>query len=403
MAAQRSEKTRTPGIYRIHARGCPGGSCRCSRYQAAVYSARDGKLVRKHFESEREAKLWQAEIRGAVERREVVVQSKQTVNEAADELVAGMKDGSILSRKREPYKPAAVRSYERALTLRVRPAFGHRKLADLRMAEVEDFAAKLHREGLSASTIRNTLDPLRVIYRRARRRGEVTVDPTVGLELAGSRRREVNPPTTDEVRALLGALPASERALWATAFFAGLRRGELRALRWDDVNLGANPATIRVQRTWDDQEGEVRAKTEAGVRTVPLTAELARYLADHGLQTGRTADALVFGESATQPFTPTTVRRRAMKAWQAANERARERAETEGREVDADEILRVFTPHEARHSTASHAIEAGLTGLELASLIGHSDPRTTESIYGHLMAHSGAAVAAKLDAYHGEG
>jgi integrase len=55
--------------------------------------------------------------------------------------------------------------------------------------------------------------------------------------------------------------------------------------------------------------------------------------------------------------------------------------------------------HEARHSAASYLIEAGLNDLELTAMIGHSDPRTTKAIYGHLFPDSRVKVAAKLDAY----
>jgi hypothetical protein len=47
-----------------------------------------------------------------------------------------------------------------------------------------------------------------------------------------------------------------------------------------------------------------------------------------------------------------------------------------------------------------YLIEAGLNDLELMATIGHSDPRTTKTIYGHLFPDSAATIAAKLDAYH---
>src|SRR3954468_12163577 len=87
----------------------------------------------------------------------------------------------------------------------------------------------------------------------------------------------------------------------------GLRRGELRALRWTDVSLEAQPATISVTRTWDDDEGEVFAKTDHGHRVVAMPSFVAGLLAAHGLATGRDGTDLVFGASATQPFTPTTI------------------------------------------------------------------------------------------------
>ena len=63
------------------------------------------------------------------------------------------------------------------------------------------------------------------------------------------------------------------------------------------------------------------------------------------------------------------------------------------------ELLTPITLHEARHSAASYLIEAGLNDLELTAMIGHSDPRTTKSIYGHLFPDSSEKVTEKLDAY----
>lgn len=64
-----------------------------------------------------------------------------------------------------------------------------------------------------------------------------------------------------------------------------------------------------------------------------------------------------------------------------------------------EDALQPIAFHEARHSAASYLIAAGLNDLELTATIGHSDPKTTKTIYGHLFPDSTAKVAAKLDAY----
>jgi len=100
----------------------------------------------------------------------------------------------------------------------------------------------------------------------------------------GRRDRIASPA---QAAALVAALPVAERALWATALYAGLRRGELRALRWNDVDFDAG--VIRVERGWDDDPkvGEIAVKSDAGRRAVPLIGVLRRIIATHKLATGR--------------------------------------------------------------------------------------------------------------------
>jgi integrase len=100
--------------------------------------------------------------------------------------------------------------------------------------------------------------------------------------------------------------------VWSTAFYAGLRMGELRALRWRHVDFDAG--RIRVRAGWDGYEGEHDTKTAAGVRTVPLVGRLRSELARHRLTSGRGPDDLCFGETASRAPVRSTVRARALRA-----------------------------------------------------------------------------------------
>jgi integrase len=115
----------------------------------------------------------------------------------------------------------------------------------------------------------------------------------------GKRERIASPA---EAAVLIAAVPEGERVLWACAFYAGLRRGELRALRWSNVDLEAR--VIYVSRGWDAIEGEQDTKSAAGRRRVPILDSLAAELTAYKTRTGRDGDALVFGRTATVPFNP---------------------------------------------------------------------------------------------------
>ncbi len=402
MANQSSERTRYPGINKIHARACKWQAGRCSckpRFQAAVYSTREGKKIRKHFDTEGAARTWREDAGGAVRKGRMRAPTTTTVRQAADALVAGMRDGSILDRSGTPYKPSTVRSYEGALRLRIVDEIGGMRLSALDRRTVQELVEKWRRDGLTASTVQNTLNPLQVLARRAVRSGELAIDPTDGLELPSVRGRRDRIASPSEAAELIDALPKGERALWATALYAGLRRGELRALRWEDIDFEAG--VIHVRRSWDADPavGEIDVKSDAGRRRVPLVGALRRIIAEHRLATGRTGGALVFGRTATEPFIPSTVRNRALKAWKAENDRRVKQAEDAGEDPGSVELLVPLKLHEGRHCAASYLIAAGLNPKQLSIYIGHSDIRTTYNRYGHLMPGDEAQAVRQLDQF----
>jgi integrase len=160
---------------------------------------------------------------------------------------------------------------------------------------------------------------------------------------------------------------------------------------------------IHVRRSWDDdpEVGEIDVKSDAGRRRVPVVGTLRDAIVGHGLLVPRAGADLVFGRTAELPFIPSTTRRRALKAWKAANNALAQRAQEGGRDVRPEEILRPLTPHDARHCAASYLIAAGLNPKQLSVYIGHSDIRTTYNRYGHLMPGDEVQAAVQIDAFLG--
>jgi integrase len=391
--------TRTPqGIRVRHSRSCrsrDGASCNCRpAWEASVYLKRERKKLRKTFPTLAAAKSWRADAIVAANRGRLRPPTTTTVRQAAATLLAGIRDGSIPTTGGRRYKPATIRGYEVSLRKRVLPALGDVRLSYVHRRDVQDLADRLTAEGLSASTVQNTLDPLRVIFRRAIRREEgVAVDPTEGLELRRPNGRRSRIASPEEARELLLALPDEDRCLWAAAFFAGLRRGELMALRWSDVVWADR--LISVARGWDAIEGEQATKTTAGTRRVPILNQLARELIAHKLRSGRDRGDLVFGATAEKPFAPESVRRRALAAWGAENDQRRERAD----KTDQAVALVPITLHEARHTCASLLIAAGVNAKAVSAVMGHATITMTFDTYGHLMPGGLDEAAAAANAY----
>jgi integrase len=324
-----------------------------------------------------DARAWRAEAQTALRRGGLRAPSRTTLAEAAEGWLVAAQSGVVRTRSGDVYKPSALRGYEQALRLRLLPRLGGLRLSALTTVAIQDLVDGWVAEGLGTSTVRNTLLPLRAIYRRALGRDEVLVNPTRGLALPASRGRRERVARPEEAAALLAALPVEDRALWATALYAGLRRGELRALRWADVDLDAG--LIRVERSWDDKTGPIAPKSRAGRRRVPLGHPLRGILTEHRLRQALGVE-LVFGRPDGRPLAAEWLSQRARRRWTAQD-------------------LAPIGLHECRHTYASYMIAAGVNAKALSSYMGHSSITMTIDRYGHLMPGNEQHAADLLEAF----
>jgi integrase len=304
--------------------------------------------------------------------------SSLTVGEAANEWVAAAKAGLVRTRSGTPYKPSALRSYQRDLRRRVLPAFADVRLSSLTRNEIQDFADRMVGEGCAPSTVRNAVLPLRAIYRRALDRGEVGMNPTLRLSLPALRPRRERVPRASEAAALIAALPLCDRAVWATALYAGLRRGELQALDW--LHLDLEQGLIHVERSWDPRAGLIEPKSRAGKRRVPIAETLRVHLLAHRLQQGRGGQGFVFTGMHGRPFDSGRLANRAKAAWAHAG-------------------LEPVGLHDCRHTYAAFMIAAGVNAKALSSYMGHSTITVTLDRYGHLLPGNEREAAELLDSW----
>jgi integrase len=369
------------GISVRHRRSCPsreGVPCRCSpSYQAQVWSPRDRKRLSRSFPTLAAAKAWRHDASVALRSGTLRVGGSAKLRQAADEWLEAAKAGLARTRSGDPYKPSALRGYEQALRDRVLPTLGDTQLAEVRRSDVQRLVNRLIAAELSPSTIRNALMPLRAIYRYALALDEVAVNPTAGVQLPAVRGMSARIASPAEAARLIAALPARDRALWATAMYAGLRSGELQALPDELVDLDAN--VIRVRWSWDPKAGRVTPKSRAGRRTVPVARVLRKHLAERRLARGRRG-GLFFGRQDGRPFSNQAVTERAHRVWEAAK----------------------VTPiglHDCRHTFASLMIAAGVNAKALSTFMGHASVTMTLDRYGHLFPGSEEEAAGLLDAY----
>jgi integrase len=171
--------------------------------------------------------------------------------------------------------------------------------------DVEDFVAVLEGKGLAPKTVRNIVATLSALFTfaKAPKRRWAAVNPCDGVELpAIPAAVEIRFLTLLEVRLAIDHAPAGvfqalDRAMWLTAAMTGLRKGELVALRWRDVDWAAS--RIRVRQNY--VRGEFGSpKSRRSTRSVPMADAVGGEL-DRLSKASRftTPDDLVFAHPAT--------------------------------------------------------------------------------------------------------
>jgi integrase len=172
------------------------------------------------------------------------------------------------------------------------------------------------------------------------------------------------------------------------ALFTGLRRGELLALRWCDIDLDHGKLTVA--GALEQSKAGVRLKepkTRAGRRTISLPAIVVEALrAQRQAQLERClllgqgrppADGLVFPAADGGHDTPRAFTQR----WERCTAR----------------LGLAFSWHSLRHAHASMLIAAGVPITEIAERLGHADPTVTLKTYAHVFSRDDRGAADAID------
>ena len=172
-----------------------------------------------------------------------------------------------------------------------------KRLDQITRADVIDFRSRLI-ETKGDSTANKVITILKTIFKEGFFREEIEKDPTIGIGRVNYQKTEVGIFTIDE---LLSLFPRNSLKPWTdihdyTCFLiaasTGMRRGEILALRWQNVDLGNS--VIRILEAWKDKD-EIGLPKWNKKRIVPLsnrTTEKLKKLKEQSRQT--TFDRLVF-------------------------------------------------------------------------------------------------------------
>lgn len=149
-----------------------------------------------------------------------------------------------LKTKAKALKARTVIGYESILDGRLIPRFGSTPIHEIGYAEAVELDAELIGAGLTESTRRNVLITLRsVLVHMVRIKKLPAMPPLPKLPKPG--KKILRTLTTDQVKALLSKASPQGRLAMALAAYAGLRAGEVRALRWQDVDMARGVIVVR--------------------------------------------------------------------------------------------------------------------------------------------------------------
>jgi integrase len=389
------------GIRPRHSERCAlkrhGTNCDCEpTFEASVWSTFDKKKIRKTHTTLQAAIKWRRKHLGLAESGHLRAPVKITLAEAAYTWLEKARAGLILNRSGEKYKPSALRTLEADYRLRLIPALGMHFMSDIERPDLQELVLRVQGER-SASKVHAVVNAARVLWRDfdliTGRANTLLINPTKGLRLPAVPLTRDRIATADEAHRLIAALEERDQALWATAMYAGLRCGELRALRADRIELHLK--RIRVEAGWDAYEGEIDPKTESGRRKTVVIELLEELLIKHLERTGRSGSDLVFGKTADHPFCPSTIHKRAKRCWKEA----REREDAEGI-IPEGERIKPIGLHDSRHTAVSHWLDAGISMDKVSKFMGHASITITIDRYGHLLPGGEAEAAELLNEYH---
>lgn len=246
------------------------------------------------------------------------------------------------------YKPALRRALDK---------FGERPIKEIKPREISKFLNSLKNK-FAAKTLATQRMVISLIMDTAIMDGDIDSNPCAAVKVPKGERnvREAASPE-DEAK-----IKAAKDA-WLFPFFAlmsGMRKGEILALQWKDIDFDANLISVTKSVEFIENAPRLKGtKTEAGVRFVPLLDALKERLL---MEKNRGADLFIFSD--TDGKTPLTFRR-----YDTLYKRYRE------------EVGITCTAHQLRHSFATVAFEAGVPLKSVQEILGHRQLSTTMDIY----------------------
>jgi integrase len=275
------------------------------------------------------------------------------------------------------------------------PGLGHHKLQKLTTQHVQSFYAKKLKDGTSASHIRQMQGVFHKALTHAKRLKLVGSNVAEDVQLPKYEEYEAPVLTPEQAQLLLTcARSRNLEVLLALAVATGMRRGEILALRWADLDLVKGTLSVSRTLSYYAKHGfvEGKPKTKSSLRTILLPPFLLDLLKAHNIQEAerrlKVGDAwvdrdLVFSNAVGDFIFPLTLLNWFYRLLEGAG-------------------LPRMRFHDLRHSAATILISQGVPANTVQELLGHSDVAITLGIYGSVVPSMRKDAADKMDSLFGE-
>jgi integrase len=295
---------------------------------------------------------------------------------------------------RDTVRQRTYERYESIVRVHIKPAFGRMKLKALTPNHVRSLYRRKLDSGLAPRTVRYIHTTLHKALREAVSDGLLPRNVTDAVKSPKPGKPEIRPLSPEQARKLIAtAHEAGGRfeALYVLALHCGLREGELLGLRWSDVDLGGEAATVQVRRTLSEtRTGHIFEKPKNGKGrslrcSQKATDALRRHRARQSEERLRVGslwqdNGLVFPTTTGTTMSGTNLLGRHFKPLLT-------RAE-----------LPAIRLHDLRHTCATILLVAGKHPKYVQELLGHASISITLDTYSHVIEGMDGGLADAMDA-----
>jgi integrase len=274
-------------------------------------------------------------------------------------------------------RPSTWRFYHDYVRLHIVPTLGKVLLTKLTAQQIQALYAKKLAEGLSATSVHHMHSTLHRALNKALRLGLVHRNVADLAESPPLKRHTYTTFTPDEARRFLDAIVGDRlEALYVLAITTGMRRGELLALRWRDVDF--TQGVLHINATLQYVQGSAvfaEPKTDYSRRQVALTVIAIDALQAHRARQGDERAACPEWDASFDLVFPNTI----------------------GKPINPSNLVnREFSPllkrldlphirfHDLRHTSATLMLKAGVPAKVVSEMLGHSHVSITLGVYSHV-------------------